>query len=68
MTAHYQAHAPALPSGRFEVIVEPAEEDLVGRQAEELLQRLVVLEQAVEFGMELDVDFREQAPTNNLPD
>lgn len=56
------------PVGGFEVEVEPAEEDLVRWQAEELLEGLVVLEQSVELGVDLDVDLAEEAAPDDLPD
>lgn len=57
-----------MPVGRLEVVVEPAEEDLVRRESKELVERLAVLEEAVELGVDLDVDLGEKTTTDNLPD
>lgn len=58
---------PAGVVGRLEVVVEPPEQDLIRRQPQKLFQRLAVVQQAVQFRVDLDVDLAEQAPTDNLP-
>ena len=45
-----------MPVGRLEVIVEPAEQDLVRREFEEVLVRFAFLEQTVEFWVVLQID------------
>ena len=45
-----------VPVGRLEVIVEPAEQDLVRREFEEVLVRFALLEQTVEFWVVLQID------------
>lgn len=58
---------PSGPASSFEMIIEPAQEDLLRRQTEELLQGLVLLKQAVQLGVQFDVDLAEQATADNLP-
>jgi hypothetical protein len=57
----------SVPSSRLQVVVEPSEQDLVWRQAQELLQCLAVVEQAVQLGVDLDVDLGEQSTADDLP-
>jgi len=59
---------PPRPVGSLEVVVEPAKQNLLRGQAQELLQRLVLLQQPVELGVELDVDLAQQTAADNLPD
>ncbi len=59
---------PPLPTSSLEVVVEPAEEDLLWRQAQELLQGLVLFEQPVELRVQLDVDLAQQTAADDLPD
>lgn len=62
------ADAPLGPVGRLEVEVEPTKKNLIGRQAQELLERLVVLEQTIQLGVVLNVNLIEQTLANDLPD
>ena len=50
------------------MVVEPPEEDLVGRQAEEVFNSLVVLAQPIQLGVDLNVDLGEQTSSDDLPD
>lgn len=59
---------PPWPIGSFQVVVEPAEKDLLGGQPQELLQRLILLKKPVKFGVEFDVNLAQKTPPNNLPD
>ena len=62
------ARAAAARSRLLEVVVEPAEEDLLGRQLEEGLEGLARLEQPDEVGVGLEVDVGEQRHLDHLPD
>lgn len=57
-----------MPASGLQVVVEPAEQNLVGRQAEELIQSLILQQQAVQFGVNLDVNLGQKTTTNDLPD
>lgn len=59
---------PTLPSRSLQVVVEPAEQDLVRGQPQELFERLAVVQQAVKLRVKLDIDLAEQTATDNLPD
>lgn len=48
--------------------IEPTKKNLIRWELEELFQSLVVLEQAIELGVVLDVDLVEQAFADDLPD
>lgn len=50
------------------MIIEPPKQDLLGGQAQELLQSLVLFQKPVKFGMELDINLAQQAAANDLPD
>ncbi|KAI3476329.1 hypothetical protein L1887_62093 [Cichorium endivia] len=56
-----------VPVGRLEVVVDPTKKDLVGGQTEELVERLAVVEEAVELGVILEVDLAEEAAADDLP-
>jgi hypothetical protein len=49
------------------VVVEPPEQDLVRWQAQELLQRLAILQQTVQLWVDLDIDLAEQTAADDLP-
>lgn len=57
-----------MPLGVLEVVVEPAQQNLLRRQAQELLECLVVFQQPVQLGVQLDVDLAEQTSPDDLPD
>lgn len=59
---------PSLPLGVLQVIVEPTEQDLLWGQAQELLQSLILLQQTVQLGVELNIDLAQQTTANDLPD
>lgn len=50
------------------MIVKPTEQDLIRREPEELLERLVLIQQAVQLGVQLDVDLGQEPLPNDLPD
>ena len=50
------------------MIVKPAQQDLLGWQAQKLFERLVILQQAVEFGVEFDINLAQETAPNDLPD
>lgn len=60
--------SPPGPVGSLEVVVEPAEEDLVRRETEEFFDRLPVVEEAVELRVVFDANLRQETPPNDLPD
>lgn len=49
------------------MVVEPAKEDLVWRQTKKLLERLIVLQQAIQLGVMLDINLVEKTFANDLP-
>ncbi|KAH3661835.1 hypothetical protein OGAPHI_006013 [Ogataea philodendri] len=57
----------SVPVGCFEMIVEPSEQNLFRRKSQELFQSLVILQQSVQFWMELDIDLAQQTSSDNLP-
>jgi hypothetical protein len=57
-----------VPARSFEVVVEPPEEDLVGCQPEQVVDRLAVLAEAVQLGVDLDIDVVQETPADDLPD
>lgn len=61
-------HLPPLMSRRLQMIIEPPQQNLVGRQPQKLFQRLAILQQPIQFRMMLDVNLAQQAPPNHLPD
>ena len=50
------------------MVVEPSQQNLLWGQAQELLKCLVVLQQPVQFGVQLDIDLAEQTSPDDLPD
>lgn len=50
------------------MVVEPAKQDLLGTKTQELLERLAILEQAVQLGVDLDVDLGNETAADNLPE
>lgn len=52
----------------LEVIVEPAKQDLVRRQPQEILELLVLVQQPVKFRVELDVNTAQETFADDLPD
>lgn len=56
-----------MPVGCLEVIVEPAEENLLRGESQELFKSLVFFEQPVEFRVKLDINLAQQSATDNLP-
>ena len=57
-----------MPARGSEVVVEPPEKDLVGRQPEQIVDRLAVLAEAVQLGVDFDVDVVQETPADDLPD
>ena len=58
----------SVPSGSFEMIVEPSQEDLIRWQPQKLFNRLAILQQSVQLGMDFDIDLAEQTSADDLPD
>lgn len=50
------------------MIIEPAQQNLLRRESEELVQRLVVFQQPVQFRVQLDINLSKQTAADNLPD
>lgn len=63
----YNVNVPSRPIGSLQVVVEPAQEDLLWGQSQELFQGLVLIQETVKLRMMLDINFSKQATTNNLP-
>ena len=61
-------HSRSVPLGVLQVVVEPAQQNLLGGKAQELLQSLVVFQQSVQLRVESNVDLAEQTSADNLPD
>lgn len=58
----------SVPLRVLQVVVDPAQQDLLRRQAQELLECLIVLQQPVQLRVQLNVDLAEQTSPDNLPD
>ena len=56
-----------MPVGGFEMEIEPTKQYLLRRQSKKLLQRLIFLQQSIQFGMKLDIDLTQESTSNNLP-
>lgn len=50
------------------MVVEPPKQNLIWRQPQELLQRLPIIQQAIQLRVDLDVDLTQQTPADDLPD
>lgn len=50
------------------MVVEPPQQDLLRRKAQELFQCFIVIQQAVKFRMKLNVNLAQETSANNLPD
>lgn len=50
------------------MVVEPPQKNLLRGESEKLLQRLILLQQSVELGVELDVNLAQKTPADDLPD
>ena len=50
------------------MVVEPSEQDLVGRQTKEIIDGLALLTEPVQLGMKFDVDLGKETSTDDLPD
>lgn len=61
------SHSLSVPFGRLQVVVEPSQQDLIRRKPQELFKGLSIVQQPVQFGMDLDIDFGEQTSSNDLP-
>lgn len=57
-----------MPLRVLQVVVEPSQEDLLRGQAQELLECLVILQQPVQLGVQLDIDLAEKTSPDDLPD
>ena len=57
-----------MPLCVLQVVVEPSQQDLLRRQAQELLECLVIFQQSVQLRVQLDVDLAEQTSPDDLPD
>lgn len=49
------------------MVVEPTKQDLVWRQLQEILELLILVQQTIQFWMELDVHSTQQTFPNDLP-
>lgn len=58
---------PSFPVGGFQVVVEPTKQNLVWGKFQEFIQSFAILEQAVKFRMELDINLAEQTAFDDLP-
>lgn len=68
LRVHYKACVPSVPVGGLEVVVEPPKQDLLWGQAQELLQRLILVKKTVKLRVKLNVDLSQQATADDLPD
>jgi hypothetical protein len=50
------------------VVVKPSKEDLIRSQPHEILDRLTLFAETVQFRVKLEIDLGEQAAANDLPD
>lgn len=57
-----------MPLGILQVVVEPAQQDLLSGKAQELLQSLIIFQQSVQLRVESDIDLAEKTSADNLPD
>ena len=57
-----------MPIRSFEMVIEPAEQDLFRWQSKELFQRLIFLQKTVQFRMKFDINLTKKSTSNNLPD
>lgn len=49
------------------MVVEPAKQDLLWGQTQELFESLILVQKSVELGVELDVNLAQQTTANDLP-
>lgn len=62
------SHSLSVPFGGLQVVVEPSQQNLIRRKSQELFKGLSVVQQPVQLGMDLDINFGEQTSSNDLPD
>lgn len=60
-------YEPSGPVCSLKVVVEPAQKNLLRRQSEKLLQRLVFLQEAIKLRVQFDIDFTQETTANDLP-
>ena len=58
---------PSLPSCSLQVVVEPSEENLIGGQAQEIVDGLALFAETIQFGMKFDVDLGKETSADDLP-
>jgi hypothetical protein len=56
-----------VPLGVLQVVVEPAQENLLRGQSQELLEGLIVLQQPVQLGVQFNVDLSQETSPDDLP-
>jgi hypothetical protein len=49
------------------MVIEPPQENLIWRQPQQILNRLSILAKTVQLGMQFDINLREQAFPDDLP-
>lgn len=59
---------PSLPACSLQVVVEPSQQNLVRSQTKEIVDRLSLLAEPIQFGMKFDIDLGEETSTDDLPD
>lgn len=58
---------PSVPARCLQVVVEPAQQDLVRSQPQEVVNRLALFTQTVQFRVNLDIHLRQQTSPDDLP-
>ena len=58
---------PSLPACSLQVVVEPSEENLIGGQAQEIVDGLALFAETIQFGMKFDVDLGKETSADDLP-
>jgi hypothetical protein len=57
-----------MPPCSLQMIVKPPQQDLIGRQPQQIVDRLSLLAEPIKLGVQLDIHLGQQTLPDNLPD
>jgi hypothetical protein len=59
---------PSLSASSLQVVLEPSKQNLVGGQAEQIVDGLALFAETIQFGMKFDVNLGKETSADDLPD